>query len=411
MEYLIVRRKNYSLLPVFTLVLLSFILGTSEFIVVGILPEIASDIDCSIAMAGNLISFLLLPMPSGHRSLRLFKSVQPLLYFTGIDGRFYFKQCAVCRCAKLFCFDSGAYYYSDYFGYCFIGIHDFFDGDCSAAGPAESNQLDFSGFSVSSIFGVPIGTLICQAFDWRITFAVLSVFSLIILLMLRHYLPNVGKGARNNLMSQFALFKSVRIQFGMMMVICGAAGSYVFYTFMTPFITEVLQVPSLEISLILSIFGVATIISNLASGRIAGLGGVKKMPIVYLVQALCLAAIFITAHSTLLGLANIMLIGVIMYLQNSPAQLHFLRTAKLEKPDALSLASALNPVSFNTGIAIGSSVGSLIITFADMPYIGIGGAVFALGAMFANMYLLRNMTDIRKRASSRAVMNLHKNMV
>ena len=106
-----------------------------------------------------------------------------------------------------------------------------------------------------------------------------------------------------------------------------------------------------------------------------------------------------------------MLIGVIMYLQNSPAQLHFLRTAKLEKPDALSLASALNPVSFNTGIAIGSSVGSLIITFADMTYIGIGGAVFALGAMFANMYLLRNMTDIRKRASSRAVMNLHKNMV
>lgn len=269
----------------------------------------------------------------------------------------------------------------------------------------------FSGFSVSSIFGVPIGTFICQAFGWRITFVTLSIFSVVILFMLWHYLPNVGKGTKNNLMSQFTLFKSVRIQSGMLMVICGAAGSYVFYTFMTPFIVDVLQVPSLEISLILSIFGVATIISNLVSGRIAGLGGVKKMPIVYLIQAICLASIFVTAHSTLFGLANIILIGVIMYLQNSPAQLHFLRTAKLEKPDALSLASALNPVSFNTGIAIGSSVGSLIITFADMPYIGIGGAVFTLGAMFINLHLLKNMKDITKRANHRAVLHLHKTTI
>ena len=404
--------KNYSLLPVFTLVLLSFILGTSEFIVVGILPEIASDIDCSIAMAGNLISFFAFAYAVGTPFVTAFLSPFNRYYtLLGLTAAFILSN-VLCAIAPNYFVLIAARIITAIISGTVLSVSMTFSTEI--APPQDQPKVIswiFSGFSVSSIFGVPIGTLICQVFDWRITFAVLSVFSLIILLMLRHYLPNVGKGARNNLMSQFALFKSVRIQFGMMMVICGAAGSYVFYTFMTPFITEVLQVPSLEISLILSIFGVATIISNLASGRIAGLGGVKKMPIVYLVQALCLAAIFITAHSTLLGLANIMLIGVIMYLQNSPAQLHFLRTAKLEKPDALSLASALNPVSFNTGIAIGSSVGSLIITFADMPYIGIGGSVFALGAMFANMYLLRNMTDIRKRASSRAVMNLHKNMV
>ena len=99
----------------------------------------------------------------------------------------------------------------------------------------------------------------------------------------------------------------------MLMVICGAAGSYVFYTFMTPFIIQVLQVPAMEISLILSIFGVSTIISNLLSGRIAGMGGIKKMPIVYCVQAICLIAIFITSHSTILGLVNIMVIGIMMY--------------------------------------------------------------------------------------------------
>ena len=125
------------------------------------------------------------------------------------------------------------------------------------------------------------------------------------------------------------------------------------------------------------------------------------MPIVYCVQAICLIAIFITSHSTILGLVNIMVIGIMMYLQNAPAQLHFLRTAKLEKPSALSLASALNPVSFNIGIAIGSTLGSLIITFVEMPYIGIGGAIFAFFAMFANLYLLKDMTKMSKRSKSR----------
>ena len=101
-------------------------------------------------------------------------------------------------------------------------------------------------------------------------------------------------------------------------------------------------------SLVLSLFGISTIISNLLSGRIASLGGMKKMPMVYFLQALCLLALIFTSYHLVLGLINILLMGVIMYLQNSPAQLHFLKTATREKPEAITLASALNPVSFNT---------------------------------------------------------------
>lgn len=405
--------KNYSLLPVFALVFLSFILGTSEFIVVGILSDIAADIDCSIAMAGNLVSFFAFAYAVGTPFITAFLSPFNRYYtLLALTAGFIFSN-ILCAVAPNYAVLIAARIITAMISGTILSVSMTFSTEI--ASPQNQPKVIswiFSGLSVSSIFGVPIGTLICQAFNWRITFVTLSVFSLITLFMLWHYLPNVGKGAKNNLMSQFSLFKSVRIQYGMVMVICGAAGSYVFYTFMTPFITNVLNVPALEISLILSIFGVATIISNLVSGRIASFGGVKKMPIVYLIQAICLAAIFITSHSVLLGLANIMLIGVIMYLQNSPAQMHFLRTAKLEKPDALSLASALNPVSFNTGIAIGSSVGSLIITFVDMPYIGIGGAIFAFGAMVANLYLLKNMADMHKRSASRPVaLKLHKNII
>lgn len=394
--------KNYLLLPVFTLVLLSFILGTSEFIVVGILSDIAQDIGCSIAVAGNLISFFAFAYAVGTPFITAFLSPFNRYYtLLGLTIGFIFSN-ILCAIAPDYFILIVARIITAIISGTILSVSMTFSTDiASPQAQAKVISWIFSGFSVSSIFGVPIGTLICQAFNWRTTFITLSIFSVIILFMLWRFLPNVGKGAKNNLMSQFSLFKSVRIQYGMLMVICGAAGSYVFYTFMTPFIMQVLQVPAMEISLILSIFGVSTIISNLLSGRIAGMGGIKKMPIVYCVQAICLIAIFITSHSTILGLVNIMVIGIMMYLQNAPAQLHFLRTAKLEKPSALSLASALNPVSFNIGIAIGSTLGSLIITFVEMPYIGVGGAIFAFFAMFANLYLLKDMTKMSKRSSSR----------
>ena len=121
------------------------------------------------------------------------------------------------------------------------------------------------------------------------------------------------------------------------------------------------------------------------------------MPMVYFLQALCLLALIFTSYHLVLGLINILLMGVIMYLQNSPAQLHFLKTATREKPEAITLASALNPVSFNTGIALGSVCGGIIINFAPMPFVGLGGAIFAIIAMIINLKLLKNMTKFNKK--------------
>ena len=81
---------------------------------------------------------------------------------------------------------------------------------------------------------------------------------------------------KTNLCNQFILLKSMRINYGMLIVICGAAGSYVFYTYLTPILQQYIQIPISMTSLVLSLFGISTIISNLLSGRIASLGGMKK---------------------------------------------------------------------------------------------------------------------------------------
>ena len=78
----------------------------------------------------------------------------------------------------------------------------------------------FSGFSVAAVFGVPFGTFLSQMINWRSTFIFLSVFSFIVLVLLWRSLPNVGAGKKSNLLHQFALFKSQRIQLGMVVLVC-----------------------------------------------------------------------------------------------------------------------------------------------------------------------------------------------
>ena len=108
------------------------------------------------------------------------------------------------------------------------------------------------------------------------------------------------------------------------------------------------------------------------------------------------ACTYFTSYHLVLGLINILLMGVIMYLQNSPAQLHFLKTATREKPEAITLASALNPVSFNTGIALGSVCGGIIIICA-YAFCWSRWCDFAIIAMIINLKLLKNMTKFNKR--------------
>ena len=177
--------KNYSLLPVFTLVLLSFILGTSEFIVVGILSNIAQDIGCSIAIAGNLISFLHLLMQwERHLSPLFFSPFNRYYTLLGLTIGFIFSN-ILCAIAPNYIILIVARIITAIISGTILSVSMTFSTDiASPQDQAKVISWIFSGFSVSSIFGVPIGTLICQAFNWRTTFVALSIFSVIILFML-----------------------------------------------------------------------------------------------------------------------------------------------------------------------------------------------------------------------------------
>lgn len=392
------QENKYNSMATLALVLLSFILGTSEFIVVGILPDIARDINCSITMAGNLISVFAFAYAIGTPFITAALSKY---------NKYYVLLCLVIGfiLGNILCAIASNYYIlvlARIFTAIISGVvlsisMTFVTHIASASYQAKVISWVFSGFSIASVFGVPIGTLISQLMNWRMTFFVLVIFSILILLLLWYYLPNIGKGKESNIYAQFSLLKNMRINYGMLIVIFGAGASYVFYTYLTPILQKYLQIPESLISLILCLFGISTIISNLLSGRIANFGGMKKMPIIYFFQAICLMLMSVSCNFMYLGLVNIFIIGVIMYLQNSPAQLHFLHTAKNVYPEAIALASSLNPVSFNIGIALGSVLGGFIVEYSEMKFVGIGGAILALAAMYINLQLLKKMSKFSYR--------------
>lgn len=383
---------------VLSLILLSFILGTSEFIIVGILPQIAEGINCSLAMAGNLISFFAFAYAIGTPFFSAITSSYNRYYTLLILTFIFILGNIICSFAPNYPILIIARVLIAIISGTLLSISMTFSADiASVQNQPKVISWIFSGFSIASVFGVPIGTIITQILDWRSTFIVLSLFSILILLMLWHYLPNVGPGKKSNLFKQFTLFKSLRIRFGMFIVIFSAAGSYVFYTYMTPILQDNLLIPTSYISIIFSFFGISTIISNLLSGRIVNWGGIKKLPLIFFIQAIILVTLSFTMNFTSLGLINILCLGIVMYLLNAPIQLLFLNTAKLEKPEAITLASGLNPVSFNIGIALGSACGGIIISITDMSLVGIGGAIFALLAMFVNIKLLHIMSSFQFR--------------
>lgn len=382
--------ETYAVMPVLTLVLLSVILGTSEFIIIGILPDIAQSIGTSLTMIGNLVSIFAFVYAIGTFFIMTLTSSLNRYYFIisliiifivgnflfAVAGTYVFLMIARMIIAVV----SGA----------IIAISMTFSAEIAAPQmQAKVISWIFSGFSVAAVFGVPVGTFFTHVFGWRIVFFTLTIISIIVLLMFCYYLPNTGKGTKSNFKKQIALFKDSQIQLGFWIVIFGGGSTYVFYTYLTPLLQNYLHIPVQYISLILVGYGFCTILSNLGSGHIAANGGIKKLPAFFTVQAVALAALTITINQVVWGLINIFIIAITMYFVNSPLQMHFLNRAMKIRPEALNLSSSILPLAFNMGIAISSGMGSLIVTYTNMKYVGIGGAVVAGGAILCNIKLKR----------------------
>ena len=258
----------------------------------------------------------------------------------------------------------------------------------------------FSGFSIASVVGVPVGTWVANAFGWRWAFHLVNALTVVLIIGMVAVLPRNSHAAKIGFLSQFRLFFDRRIQLGVLDVVCGAAASYVFYTYLTPIMRDEVHVPEQYLSVGLVIFGAACLWSNLYGGKLADRGrGVEPLthirPI-YCAHAVLMASLIVAHWVAVYGALLLVVLGMFMYLQNSASQVLYMDVASQSHPGSLNLAASLNSMSFNIGIAIGSAVGGVVNGHFGLMWLGPVGALFLVCAIAITTMLRPFVAQERK---------------
>lgn len=320
-----VAKERFFNLPVIVLISLSFMLGMSEFIVVGILPDIAAGLKVSEVTVGNLVSLFAF----------VYAPVTPL--GSALSARF----------------------------------------------PRFATHLTLVGvFLIGNVlcaFASNYGVLVVA----RILIALVSG-TLVAIAMT--YAPDVTtEQYRTKFIAWVFSGFSIASVVGVLAVVFGAAATYVFYTYLTPIMRDEVHVPEQYLSVGLVIFGAACLWSNLYGGKLADRGrGVEPLthirPI-YCAHAVLMASLIVTHWVPVYGALLLVVLGMFMYLQNSASQVLYMDVASQSHPGSLNLAASLNSMSFNIGIAVGSAVGGLVNAHLGLMWLGPVGAIFLLCAV------------------------------
>lgn len=379
-------KERFFNLPVVILIASSFMLGMSEFIVVGILPDIAADLKISEVTVGNLVSlfaFVYAPVtPLGSALSARFPRFATHLTLIGI----FLAGNLLCAFAPNYAVLVVARIMIALVSGTLVAVAMTYAPDVTTDRfRTKFIAWVFSGFSIASVVGVPVGTWVANTFGWRWAFHMINVLTIVLIIGMVMVLPRNSHIVKIGFLPQFRLFFDRRIQLGVLDVVCGAAASYVFYTYLTPIMRDEVHVPEQYLSVGLVIFGAACLWSNLYGGKLADRGrGVEPLthirPI-YCAHAVLMASLVVAHWVPVYGALLLVVLGMFMYLQNSASQVLYMDVASQSHPGSLNLAASLNSMSFNIGIALGSAVGGLINGHFGLMWLGPVGALFLVCAI------------------------------
>ena len=301
-------KERFFNLPVLILTASSFMLGMSEFIMVGILPDIAVGLKVSEVTVGNLVSlfaFVYAPVtPLGSALSARFPRFATHMTLIGV----FLAGNLLCAFAPNYAVLMAGRILIALVSGTLVAIAMTYAPDVTTdTFRTKFIAWVFSGFSIASVVGVPVGTWVANAFSWRWAFHLVNALTVVLIIGMVAVLPRNSHAAKIGFLSQFRLFFDRRIQLGVLDVVCGAAASYVFYTYLTPIMRDEVHVPEQYLSVGLVIFGAACLWSNLYGGKLADRGrGVEPLthirPI-YCAHAVLMASLIVAHWVTVLAAA------------------------------------------------------------------------------------------------------------
>lgn len=364
------------------LVVMGFILGSSEFIIIGIEQQVADAFSVSLSSVGGLVSVFALA----------YAVLTPVLALT--TGRFR-RYTLLIIYSLLFCAGNALAAISPTFETLYAArvVLGAVSGGLLAVGvtylpellgPKRTSfgiSMVYGAFSVAMVISTSLGKMIAEASSWRVAMWAVLAVSVAVCVALVAMLPRAGETDEPaTVRDQIGLLAEPQVLVGMAIFVFGVGGVYVLYAFITPYLEQILGLSAIQASGALMAYGVMCIISNMLSGVVDARIGVRGLIPVFLLQAGLLFALYMLGAIMPAALLVILAIGVSMYVLSVPCISMFMRVARQRHPKAMMLASSVEPTAFNIGISFGTAVGGAVVAGPGMASAGLVGAAFSLVA-------------------------------
>lgn len=373
-------QKNKSNLALLALLISTFAIGTTEFIIMGILPQVSNDLNVSISATGLLVSGYAIGVAVGAPLLTILSVKVPrkklllglMIFFVVGNG--------LCAIAPNYPFLLVARIIAAFSHGTFFGV-----GAVVASKlvpPEKKTQavaMIFTGVSLANIVGVPLGTFIGQSLGWRFSFGIVCLLGTISVFGIALLVPKISNSDAPNFSKEMTVLKDPQVLLTLLMTILSFVGVFATFTFIAPILTEITGFSESMLTPILLLYGVGLTIGNTVAARLSDWKPMPTLVAMLLLLSIVMGAFSITSHNQMAAVITIFIWGFASFGHVPGFQTRVIEKAKA----APNLASSLNISAFNSGIAIGAYLGGVIIDS------GLGlGAVPLFASIFTIVCLL-----------------------
>ena len=378
---------------IYMLTLISFFVGTSQFVISGILDEVAASVGVSLSAAGQLITVFALATAIGTpivmaMTANMGRRKQLLLALAitllGVILTVVLRGYGFLLLSRIILgVGSGVFVVTSYAT----------SASLAPAGRQASAMSNVSlGFSSSLVFGVPIGRVVAAAYDWKVIFWGIGLFTLLGIFTVAKVIPSTQGEASVPLGKQLALLKNPKIATALGVTFFVFTGYSVVNTYITPFLTSGMSLSGGIVSVILLVLGIASLIGSKLGGISADrMGTTRTLFLSMIVQALSLVLLSIATGSNFVAIPLLALWTIAVWMFGPTQNFNLLSLA----PAASGIMLSLNSTFVQLGFAVGAGIGGVAVggsSILSICWIGAAAAATAVVVAFVSFGLTRTFS-------------------
>lgn len=384
---------QHARLRIVTFILVAFMLGCNEFMVVGILSDIAKSYHVSLSSIGILVTVFALVYAISTPILTTLTSHwnrrKVLLVLIAV---FFVSNTMTAMAPTLGWLFAARILTALVVGTVITLVNLF----VSIVSPMDKRPMAMAwvgaGFSIASVIGVPLGSAISAWLNWHASFWMISGLTLIVFVLLYWLTPDEKPEVTGSVVEQLQLLKDPKILVGIGITVAILSVQYTFYTYIRTLISSVMNYSLTSLNWLLLLMGVMSIFGNEIAGLVAKKNGEKKLPYVFALTIVFCLLLGVALQNKLTGVIVLAALCTLVIIYGTTIQLGFMDEAAKNYPQSLALATSLISIFANVGISVGSFTASTTVKYLNLTSVGYVAAVYGVIALILALILKKKVS-------------------